>query len=131
MFAGAAAQADLVRHGTVSAIELTEATLDRIAAINPTVNAYREVFAERALSDAADLDKANRADVARLPLGGVPVAVKDTIDVEGSVTTYGTAAVERPASGDAPIVAALRAAGAVIIGKTTCSELARLTRSAR
>lgn len=122
-FAGAVEQARKICDGEVTARQLAEATLDRIERINPIINAYRVVCTERALAD-ADRADAELAAGAFKPMLGVPVAIKDTVDVEGETTTWGTGANGTAASADAPIVAALRDAGAVIIGKTTCSELA-------
>lgn len=118
---GAAEQARLIRGGEVSAVELMQATLDRIETIDPQINSFRCVFAEAAL-DAARVADANGNDPTK-PMLGVPVAVKDNIAVEGAVTTSGSDGFETPAAQDAPIVASLRAAGAIVVGKTTCSEL--------
>jgi amidase len=122
-FAGAAAQARMVRDGEVSAREVVEATMRRIDAVNPLVNAYRVVMADQALQEADAIDRNRRGDDTRV-LVGVPVAVKDTVDVVGQTTTWGTGCNRRVATADSPIVASLRAAGAIIIGKTTLSELA-------
>jgi amidase len=124
-FAGAAAQARMISEGEVSAREVVEATLRRIDAVNPLVNAYRVVMADQALheADSIDRDRWRPGGDTRLLLG-VPVAVKDTVDVVGQVTTWGTGCNSRLAAADSPIVASLRAAGAIIIGKTTLAELA-------
>lgn len=122
-FAGASEQARMIREGGVTARQLTQATLDRIERIDPIVNAYRVVLADQALADADRIDREIADDVFK-PMHGVPVAIKDTVDVAGEVTTWGTSAMSIVAAEDAPVVAALRSAGAVIIGKTTCSELA-------
>jgi amidase len=122
-YAGAAEQARMIRAGEVSARYIVEATLHRINAVNPLVNAYRVVMAEQALKEADAIDHEHRADDDRLLLG-VPVAVKDNVDVIGQTTTWGTGCNTRVATADSPIVASLRAAGAIIIGKTTLSELA-------
>src|SRR3954466_11171485 len=81
-FAGAAEQARLIRAGEVSSREVVEATLARIARLDPTLNAYRVVLAERALAEADQADGRRRAGDAR-PLLGVPVTVKDDVDVAG------------------------------------------------
>jgi amidase len=78
---------------------------------------------ERALAEAAQADARRRGDDER-PLLGVPVAIKDNIDIAGETTTHGTSAYGAPATEDAEIVKRLRAAGAVIIGKTLLPELA-------
>ncbi len=122
-FAGAAEQARLVASGEVSARELVEATLQRIEQLNPTLNAYRVVFAARALIEAHQADARHGAGGHR-PLLGVPVAVKDSIDVAGEVTAYGSLAHGGPADNDADVVRALREAGAIVVGKTNVPELA-------
>lgn len=122
-FAGIARQAELIRAGEISSRELVELYLDRIARIDPQLNAYRIVMAERALAEADQADARRRGGEEDLLLG-VPVAVKDNVDVAGEVTTHGTSAYGEPATQDAEIVRRLRAAGAVIIGKTLLPELA-------
>jgi amidase len=122
-FAGAAEQARLVSSGEVSARELVEATLQRIERLNPTLNAFRVVFAARALIEAHQADARHGAGGHR-PLLGVPVAVKDSIDVAGEVTAYGSLAHGGAADSDADVVRALREAGAIVVGKTNVPELA-------
>jgi amidase len=126
-FAGVAAQAELVRRGKASARELTELALARIERFDPELNAFGAVYPERALAEADAADRRRRngngdGDGAA-PLLGVPFAVKDEIDLAGEVTGRGTGAVVTPAADDAEVVKRLRAAGAVIIGKTTMPEL--------
>jgi amidase len=121
-FAGAAEQARLVSSGEVSARELIEATLQRIERLNPTLNAFRVVFAARALIEAHQADARHGAGGHR-PLLGVPVAVKDSIDVAGEVTAKGSFAHGGPAQSDADVVRALREAGAIVVGKTNVPEL--------
>jgi amidase len=121
-FAGAAEQARLVAAGEVSARELVEATLQRIEQLNPTLNAYRVVFAARALIEAHQADGRRGAGGER-PLLGVPVAIKDDTDIGGEVTARGSLAYDKPAERDADVVRALRAAGAIIVGKTHVPEL--------
>jgi amidase len=119
-FAGAARQAELVRAGEVSPRELVDLCLDRIERFDPTLNAFRVVWAERARAEA---DKA-QAGSPDQPLRGVPVAVKDNVDVAGEVTTHGTGAFRTPAREDSEIVRRLRAAGAIVVGKTLMPEFA-------
>src|SRR4051794_34145051 len=121
-FAGLASQADLVRRGEVSSRELVELALRRIAALDPELNAFGAVYADRALAepDAADRRRAGGDDA---PLLGVPFAVKDEIDIAGEVTSRGTGAVTTRAPADAEVVRRLRAAGAVVVGKTTMPEV--------
>ncbi|MFL5893497.1 MAG: amidase [Thermoleophilaceae bacterium] len=122
-FAGLAAQAELVRTAEVSARELVELYLERIERIDPQLNAYRVVMSERALAEADQADARRRSGGER-PLLGVPIAIKDNVDVAGEVTTHGTSAYGAPARDDAEIVKRLRAAGAIVIGKTHLPELA-------
>ena len=122
-FAGLAQQAELIRAGDVSSRELVELYLERIERLDPQLNSYRVVMAERALADADQADARRRSDGDR-PLLGVPIALKDNVDVAGELTTHGTSAYGEPAREDAEIVKRLRAAGAVIIGKTLLPELA-------
>ncbi|MFL5871715.1 MAG: amidase [Solirubrobacterales bacterium] len=122
-FSGIARQAELIRDGEVSSRELVELYLGRIDRLNPKLNAFTEVLSERALAD-ADAADGRAASGERAPLLGVPVAIKDAVDVEGVVTQFGTRAFDRPAAADGEMVRRLRDAGAVVIGKTTLPELA-------
>lgn len=124
--AGAAEQARLIRAKEVSSREVAEATLSRIEQINPMVNAFRVVLAERALVEAQQADGRAGAGDASRPLLGVPVAIKDDIDVGGEATAWGTAAHAGPVARDAEVVRRLRRAGAVIVGKTLVPELTML-----
>jgi amidase len=124
-YAGIARQAELIASGEVSSAELVELYLERIARLDPRLNAFRVVFSERVRleADQADGRRGAGGDSGRRPLLGVPIAVKDDIDVGGEVTTYGTNAQDAPARADAEVVRRLREAGAVIIGKTNVPEL--------
>jgi amidase len=106
----------------VSARELTEVYLARISRHDPRINAFRIVFAERALAEADQADARRRAGDER-PLLGVPIAIKDDCDVAGEVTAFGTNAYDGAAPADAEVVRRLRGAGAVILGKTNVPEL--------
>src|SRR3954465_4538114 len=121
-FAGVAAQAELVWRGEVSARELAERALQRIGVLGGQLNAFGAVFAERALADADRADR-RRAQGDRAPLLGVPLAIKDEIDIEGGGPSRGARAITVKAPADAEVVQPLRAAGAVIVGKTTMPEL--------
>jgi amidase len=124
-FAGIARQAELLRRREVSSRELTELYLDRIERLEPQLNAFRVVFAEQALAQAADADRrlgAGGDDGAALL--GVPLALKDTEPVAGQVTAYGTDAFDRPAERDGELTRRLREAGAIFLGKTNLPELA-------
>lgn len=121
-FAGVTGQADLIRRGEVSAPELVALALDRIERLDREVNAFGAVYAERALLEATQADARVRAGENR-PLLGVPVAIKDEIDLAGEITSYGTGAMVSKAAADADVVRRLRAAGAIIVGKTKMPEL--------
>ena len=121
-FAGAARQAELVRDAEVSSRELVELYLERIERIGPKINAFRKVMPERALAEADQADGRRAAGEER-PLLGVPLAVKDDQHVAGEVTARGTDAYGDPEPEDSEIVARLREAGAVIVGKTNVPEL--------
>jgi amidase len=124
-FAGISRQAELIASGELSARDLLEVYLERIQRLNPTLNAFRVVFHERARMEAAQADARRRSESSptQRPLLGVPFAVKDDIDVAGEVTGLGSSAYGEPAREDAEIVRRLRAAGAVIVGKTNVPEL--------
>ncbi|WP_409329297.1 amidase [Trujillonella humicola] len=111
-----------VRSGELSAVEVVRAHLDHLEAVEPRVGAFRVVRREAALDEAAAVDAA--PDRARLPLAGVPVAIKDNVAVAGEVVTDGSSAGRPvPASEDHPVVARLRGAGAVVVGITRVPEL--------
>jgi amidase len=121
-FAGAARQAELLRSGEITSRDLVAECLRRIDRHDRVLNAFRLVFADRALADAGHAD-ARRARGEDAPLLGVPVAVKEDLALAGLPTTRGTAAVETTAAADAEIVRRLRAAGAVVVGRTRMPEL--------
>lgn len=119
--------ADLSRglaDATITSRALVQTCLDRIAELDPRFGSVR-CLAVDALEQADDSDGVRRQRGPRSPLEGLPVLVKDNIDVAGLPTTAGTLALEHsyPAQ-DAPLVTRLRAAGAVIVGKTNLTELA-------
>jgi amidase len=121
-FAGAAAQARMLADGEVSAPELLEIYLERIARLDSQLRSYRVVLTDKARDEAyAAQDRLDAGE--RLPLLGVPIAIKDDVDVAGEVTTYGSAGHRTAVTTDAAVVRRLRAAGAVIIGKTAVPEL--------
>lgn len=120
-FAGLARHADLIAAGEVTSRELTELFLGRIARLDPLLNAFRVVLGEQALAEAEAADA--RRGTGAPPLNGVVVAVKDDMHVAGQVTAYGCDGDPQPEPEDSEVVARLRAAGAVIIGKTHVPEL--------
>jgi amidase len=125
-FAGVARQAELVRAGEVTPRELVELSLTRIERLNPVLNAFRSVYAERALTE-ADQAAARLKGGDERPLLGVPVAIKDNVDVAGDVTTHGTNAFGEPAPEDSEVVKRVRAAGAIVVGRTKVPPLCSLT----
>ena len=108
--------------GEVSAGVLVDAALDRIAALDPGLNAFSVVLADEARAEAAARDEHLAAGGEAGPLHGVPIAIKEEIDVAGTVTTFGGEANVTPVAADAEIVRRLREAGAVVVGKTTMPE---------
>src|SRR3954452_17330871 len=121
-FAGLARHADLIAAGELSSRELTELFLARIARLDPKLNAFRVVFNEQALIEAGQADGRRRGGDRRALLGG-PIAIKDDIHVAGEVTGYGCDWDPPVQPADSEVVRRLRAAGAVIIGKTHVPEL--------
>ena len=119
---GAVRLGELLAVGDVSSVELTRQALARIEASQPTVNAFRVVRASAALREAADADRRLRAGE-RAPLLGVPVAVKDDVDIVGEPTAFGCPGSFPAATADSTVVVRLREAGAVIVGKTNTPEL--------
>jgi amidase len=122
-FAGAARQAEMVRAGEVSPTDLVRLYLDRIQRLDPQLNAFRLVFGERAMLEAEQAEARVRAGEER-PLLGVPVAIKDEVDVMGEVNTHGTDAFSEPAAADSEMVRRLREAGAIVVGLTLLPEMA-------
>ena len=121
-FWSAARQARLLAAGEINAPALLEFYLDRIRRLDPQLNTYRVVLADAARAEAAAAQR--RLDAGeRLPLLGVPIAIKDDVDVAGEVTTLGTGGYGPPKAQDAEVVRLLRGAGALILGKTHVPEL--------
>jgi amidase len=121
-FAGAAEQARMLAAGTITAPALLDLYLDRIARVDREVRAYRVVLTERARKEAAAAQQRLEAGE-RLPLLGVPIAIKDDVDVADEFTCYGSSAHGLPPTQDAEVVRRLREAGAVILGKTAVPEM--------
>ena len=120
--AGLAESARALAAGEVTARALTEEALTRIDSTQASLNAFRIVRREAALAEAEAADKELAAGV-RKPLLGVPVAVKDDTDVAGEPTAFGCRGEFAPVTEDGEAVRRLRAAGAVIVGKTNTCEL--------
>jgi amidase len=106
----------MVRSGEVAPRELVELYLRRIEALDPTLNAFRVVRGEQALADAEQIDRSG-------PLAGVPIAVKDDLELAGETATRGTRSYAAAATADAEPIRRLRAAGAIPIGVTNVPEL--------
>jgi amidase len=115
----AAQTATAVRNKDISATEVTQAHLDRMAEVNPKINAVVQQFPEEALSVAQKVDQAIARGVDPGPLCGVPVTIKVNVDQAGHATTNGLQLQETLiAEADSPVVSNMRKAGAVIIGRT-------------
>ena len=122
-FAGVVRQAELVHSGAVTPRELVETALERIAELDPKLNAFRKVFADEALAE-ADAAAAHIGAADDKPLLGVPIAVKDDTPFAGEPKVCGSSAYGDPEPEDAAFVARVRAAGAIIVGITRTPELA-------
>ena len=124
-FAGVAEIARRVAAGEVSARAVAEAFIARIAALDPAINSFITVLGDRALDQAARLDAARGTGTPAGLLAGVPIAVKDLVDVAGVPSTGGGhPRFARTPREDAPLVARIRAAGGIIVGKTNLHEFA-------
>lgn len=109
----------LLRRGELSAVELTRSCLGRIAVVNPVVNALNFVDEAAAIRAAEQADAALAQGAVSGPLHGIPVVIKDNTDVRGQPMTNGIVALkDNIASADAPQVARLRAAGAIVLGRS-------------
>ncbi len=121
---GASALAEAIRAKKITSREAVEAHLARIERVNPAVNAVTVVLAESALAAAAAADRAIAAGADVGPLHGVPMSVKENIDVTGSATTQGLVALKDALpSMDAPHIAQLKAAGAIPIARTNLPDV--------
>lgn len=111
-----------VRSGEVTAVEVVRSHLDHLAEVEHRLGAFVSVRRRNALEEADAIDA--RVDRDELALAGVPVAVKDIVEVAGEPTRHGSLATsDEPAVEDHPVVQRLRDAGAIILGKTRCPEL--------
>jgi amidase len=121
-FAGAAEQARMLADGRITAPELLQLHLDRISRLDPILRSYRVVLTDSARREAESAQQRLNAGE-RAALLGVPIAIKDDVDVAGETTTCGTAAHGPAKTADAEVVRRLRGAGAVIVGKTAVPEM--------
>jgi amidase len=113
----------MVRAGEVSPTELVGLHLERIERLDPRLNSFRVVLAERAMLEAEQAEARLKGGDER-PLLGVPIALKDSVDLAGEQTTHGTDGFPDPAPADPEMVRRLREAGAIVVGKTLLPELA-------
>ena len=114
--------AERVRAGDLSPVDVLQNHLAQIGALDARIGAFQLVRAHAALAEAEAL--AGNGDIEKLPLAGVPVAIKDNVDVEGEPTRDGSMATStNKATADAELVARIRAAGGIVIGKTRVPEL--------
>ena len=117
--------AEQLRRRRVSPVELTNACLARIERLNPVLNAFIRVTADSALAQAREAESQIQRGQWRGPLHGIPVALKDLFDTAGVRTTAGSAVYkDRIPMEDAEVVRRLKAAGAVVLGKTNMHEFA-------
>lgn len=119
--------AQTVSSGKACAREVVEAALEQIAVKNPALNAFTVVRHAEALAEADALDALLQQGSVRLPLAGVPIAVKEEYDVTGLPTTLGGWGNTTPVSQDSEAIRRVRAAGAIVIGKTTMPEFGQYT----
>ena len=119
------AASEMVRHKSASPVELTQQCLRRIEKYNPALNAFITVMTEQALAQARELEAERQKGKLRSPIHGVPIALKDLFDTAGVRTTAGSAVfLNRIPTEDAEVVRRLKAAGAIILGKTNMHEFA-------
>ena len=121
--AGATEQVAAMRSGAISARDLTVATLAAIERENARLNAVVELLADLAFDAAAEADR-RRADGDDGPLLGVPIAIKNDLDIAGHVTAYGSRAITTAATADDELVARIRRAGMIPVATSTLPELA-------
>jgi amidase len=121
-FAGLGGQAELLAAGAIGALELLDSTLRRIEASQSSLNAFRLLTPEAARAEAINAER-RLATGERLPLLGVPIAIKDDMDLAGEPTAFGCAGEFEPCAEDGEVARRLRAAGAVIVGKTNTPEV--------
>jgi aspartyl-tRNA(Asn)/glutamyl-tRNA(Gln) amidotransferase subunit A len=113
------------RSGTLSPVAVTRQALERIAKLDGKLNSFITVLGERSLERAAAAERELRDGRDRGPLHGIPIAIKDLVDMAGVPTTFASrAASPRHPTEDAPVIRRLEMAGAVILGKTNLLEYA-------
>lgn len=124
-FSSIAALGQAYRDGSLSPVDMVRRSLDRIARLDPALNSFITVLQAESLAQAETATRELRAGRDRGPLHGVPVAVKDLVDMEGAPTTFASrAGSPRLATSDAMVVRNLKQAGAIVLGKTNLLEYA-------
>jgi len=124
-FASVAELAPRISSGDLSPVDLVQSSLDRISQLNPKLNAFLKVWSDSALDDARKAEQTIAAGGYLGPLHGIPVGLKDLIDVAGEETTGASAVLAGSiAESDATVVTKLKAAGAILIGKLNLHEFA-------
>lgn len=131
IYRSASSLARAIREKKASSVEVVEAHLRRIEQVNPKLNAVVQLRAEEALAEARAADKALSRGKLSGPLHGVPVTIKDAIETAGIITTGGTKGMaSHVPEKDATVVARLKAAGAIVLGKTNVPEFSLVGESA-
>src|SRR2546421_2839670 len=124
VYTSATSLAQAIRDKRVSSQEVVEAYIHRIEAVNPQLNAVVQLTADTALTQARQADVALARGEINGPLHGVPITIKDSFDTEGVISTAGTKGrASYVPQQDATAVARMRAAGAILLGKTNLPEL--------
>lgn len=114
-----------IKTGDISPVDLVQSSLDRISQLDPTLNAFLDVWGESSLEEARKAEQAIASGGYLGPLHGIPVGLKDLIDVAGAETTGGSKVLEgNIAKSDATVVTKLKAAGAIMMGKLNLVEFA-------
>jgi len=119
--------AEQIQNKSVSPVEVTQAYLERIAAVDPKLNSYLTVTAERALKEARTAEAEIRANAYRGPLHGIPLAHKDIVATKGITTTCASKVLkDNVPDYDATVIDRLQAAGSVLLGKLNMNEFATM-----
>ena len=126
-FLSIAQLAEQIQNKSVSPVEVTQAYLDRIAALDPKLNSYLTITVERALQEARTAEKEIRANAYRGPLHGIPLAHKDIVATKGIKTTCASKVLkDNVPDYDATVIERLQAAGSVLLGKLNMNEFATM-----
>src|SRR6185295_1822211 len=116
---------DVIRRREASPVDLTQACLNRIDKYNPSINAFITVTRDQALATAREMEAEQKSGKLRGPLHGIPIALKDNIDTAGIRTTAASGVFkDRVPTEDAEVVARLKKAGAILLGKLNLHEFA-------